>query len=388
MAIIQPVITGGGTTPTGTLPITNNGTYDVTNYASADVNVPTTAPALYREFQIEDGKLIPNKTTTHIMNFTGITSVDAEMLAYAYYKNHSITGVVDMSDIQYLEQNRCAMRAFMECTGITGVDLSSLKYIGYSNRGTDACNWMFNGCSNLVTANLSSLTHIYASGSATQMLANCPLLTTVNIGNLKEIWSSAATYMFASDTSLQNISLDSLVVIYDRGCMGMFWSDTGLTNVGLASLTTITDSYTCSQMFDGCTSLSSLSFPSLGSNSFGSYKNQFYKMLNGVTGCTVHFPSNLQSVLSTWSDVTNGFGGTNTTVLYDLPATYTLTGTDTKSYYRNPKYDTATALGWYDKSSTRATPYYTSGTTDPAVSDTIYSDAACTTAVTTISSIA
>ena len=44
-------------------------------------------------------------------------------------------------------------------------------------------------------------------------------------------------------------------------------------------------------------------------------------MLNGVTGCTVHFPSNLKSLMMYWSDVTRGFGGTNTIVLFDLPAT-------------------------------------------------------------------
>ena len=44
-------------------------------------------------------------------------------------------------------------------------------------------------------------------------------------------------------------------------------------------------------------------------------------MLSGVTGCTVHFPSNLESVIGSWSDVTDGFDGTNTTVLFDLPAT-------------------------------------------------------------------
>lgn len=37
-------ISGGGITPTGTISITSNGTVDVTQYASADVNVPSVTP--------------------------------------------------------------------------------------------------------------------------------------------------------------------------------------------------------------------------------------------------------------------------------------------------------------------------------------------------------
>jgi hypothetical protein len=73
--------------------------------------------------------------------------------------------------------------------------------------------------------------------------------------------------------------------------------------------------------FYACTALTSVEFPALKSTSFGSYTNQFNSMLSGVTGCTVHFPSNLESVIGSWSSVTAGFGGTNTTVLFDLSAT-------------------------------------------------------------------
>ena len=71
----------------------------------------------------------------------------------------------------------------------------------------------------------------------------------------------------------------------------------------------------------GQTTLMSVSFPALTSQSFGASTNQFSGMLSMDEGVTVHFPSNLQSVIGDWSDVKNGFGGTNTTVLFDLPAT-------------------------------------------------------------------
>ena len=86
-------------------------------------------------------------------------------------------------------------------------------------------------------------------------------------------------------------------------------------------LSNISASNVFRQAFQDCSSLTTLSFPSLTSNSFGAYTDQFQYMLSGCSGVTVHFPSNLQSVIGYWSDVIAGFGGTNTTVLFDLPAT-------------------------------------------------------------------
>ena len=112
----------------------------------------------------------------------------------------------------------------------------------------------------------------------------------------------------------------SVTSIGDYGLYYAFYGCTSLTSTGLNNVTSI-GNRGLYYAFYNCTSLTSISFPALNSNSFGSYRDQFYRMLSGVTGCTVHFPSNLESVIGSWSDVTNGFGGTNTTVLFDLPAT-------------------------------------------------------------------
>lgn len=92
--------------------------------------------------------------------------------------------------------------------------------------------------------------------------------------------------------------------------------------------------------FNGCSNVD-IYFNALNSGTFsggGGYKNTFVQLLRGATGCTVHLPSNLENNTiidttydymmddyvsnGTWvTNYTNGFYGTNTTVLFDLPAT-------------------------------------------------------------------
>jgi hypothetical protein len=100
-----------------------------------------------------------------------------------------------------------------------------------------------------------------------------------------------------------------------------FYTQHGITGVEFPSLSSLTGYRAFQYCFYANAHLTSISFPALKSDSFGTRTNQFNNMLQSVTGCTVHFPSNLQSVIGSWSDVSAGFGGTNTTVLFDLPAT-------------------------------------------------------------------
>ena len=224
------------------------------------------------------------------------------------------------------------------------------------------------------------------------MFDTCPNITSVDLSALEIVGAiSGANNMFYNCAGIISADLSHLTFLtFNNGCYGMFGNCSSLANVDLSSLAIVDKQVALSVAFRN-TALTTLSFPALRANGFGSLTNQFTNMLQGVDGCTVHFPSNLQSVIGSWADVTAGFGGTNITVSFDLPATATLTGADTISYVRNPKEDTATALAWRvmeNGTTIDWTPYYTSGLTDPAVSDTIYSDSACTVAVTTISSIA
>ena len=127
---------------------------------------------------------------------------------------------------------------------------------------------------------------------------------------------------FYNCTGLTSVNLSSLTTVSGNSVMAYTFANcTNLINVDLSNLTTISGSSALMFAFEFCKNLATLYFPSLTSTSFGSNTNQFNNMLNGVIGCTVHFPSNLQSVIGSWSSVTSGFSGTNTTVLFDLPAT-------------------------------------------------------------------
>ena len=187
-----------------------------------------------------------------------------------------------------------ALKPFATTTNNTSPNYSYVNYLD----GTD---------------NVSAVNIIRQIGVNTMKQLILPNLTYINSQ------LSCENYTNLEKADLSNVESGKFGRTF-KGC-------TALTEINLSKLSDLTTSRamggTASQggTFTNCTSLTTLSFPALKSTSFGSYTNQFDMLLKGVTGCTVHFPSNLQSVIGSWSSVTSGFGGTNTTVLFDLPAT-------------------------------------------------------------------
>lgn len=131
-----------------------------------------------------------------------------------------------------------------------------------------------------------------------------------------------AAYTFYECDGLTSVDLSNLQQVGHEGLRSAFEQCRNLNSVNLSSLQMI-DSDGLNSAFKSCTSLTSLSFPALNEASFDflGYLDWFTDMLSGVTGCTVHFPANVERFMSSLDDTKRGFGGYKTTVLFDLDIT-------------------------------------------------------------------
>lgn len=143
-------------------------------------------------------------------------------------------------------------------------------------------------------------------------------LLSANFPLLKEINKSGMTNALRGNTNLTTFSCPNLETLSGSGSLSyVCYQCSSLESVNFDKLQNLASS-SLYYAFGYCPQLQEISFPSLNVNSFGTYTNQFDNMLQGVSGCTIHFPAVLQDIIGEWQSVKAGFNGTNTTILFDL----------------------------------------------------------------------
>lgn len=261
-----------------TIDIKQNGQIDVSRYALANVQVGGVT-----RYVNQNGTLVLNNTTLIGGEFGDATNIGENALYYAFYRDTSLKGIVDLSNIITISGETACNNAFYLCTGISGADLRSLTSVN----GKQACNYMFYGCAGITNVNLSSLQSITGEQACQYVFNNCTGLTNVNLGSLTTINGKSA-------------------------CYGMFSGCTNLINVDLSGLTSISGQNACQYMFRNCSSLKALSFPSLTTVT----EDVFTNMLSGCSNVTVVFPVALENTIKSFTSYNNGFGGTNTNIIF------------------------------------------------------------------------
>jgi hypothetical protein len=285
-----PVIKSVGANNTDAY-IYENGEYEAkapfTGFGKVVVNVPNRpdeAPSGWIPRKVVNGKV---EIGTELPNFTGITDVGDYVYYNAFYTangNSDIKGNLDLSSLTEINGKYAFYRAFGGCFSLESANLKSLKSV----YGSYACSNMFSRCNSLKTVNLDSLEYLQGSSCFANMFENCSSLESINLGNLSVIDGNlCCSNMFSGCQSLKDVNLDKLR-----------W----LANASLYNA------------FKNCVSLQELNFPSLVLIT----DNSLNSMLSGCDGVTVHFKADKQSDWENLSSFLNGFGGTNTAILWDL----------------------------------------------------------------------
>lgn len=253
-----------------------------------------------------------------------------DMARYALYGRFTVT-----SQNNYLNIKSISFPDLEQITGVGAVSdiceynphLLSVSFPKLKTV-TDSNSSAFYFCQNLKSASLPELEKVSSAGASISNWFGTTALETISFPKLKEagnVNSSNGTGLSSICSGCRSLTSASLPVLETLGWYGLSnaFAVTALTSMTFPSLKRIRGMYSMQGCFRGTTTLTSLSFPALVTNFFDWQGGGriFEDLLRGVTGCTVHFPSNLESVISSWSDVTAGFGGTDTTVLFDLPAT-------------------------------------------------------------------
>lgn len=301
-----------GSSPTLiTKSITQNGTYNASSdnadgYSSVTVNVSgggggskfgATIDTLLGD--VDANGVLQQPTEQSDLVFTGVKNLSNYALYYKFCRTKAKS--VLFPDLEEANGTNCLSRSF---------DSSDIKTASFPKLiSIDGATYVFSS-SHLESVSMPNLTTVIGGGLMNGLLRafehtqitelNFPKLTTI-LGN-----GYALSYICNSCPKLETVRFPMLATIPTK-------SSSSYSNFSTA--------------FSSCQALKDIYFNAVNSNTFtGGYTYVFNSMFNNssgrTNGCTVHFPSNMQSIISGLNGYPT-FGGNASyiTIAFDLPAT-------------------------------------------------------------------
>lgn len=200
--------------PTGTVSITSNGTTDVTNYASASVNVQPTLQS--KSITIEENT---TQTISPDSGYDGLSSVQVTTNVSGGGGGGKYCLEIDISKV---------------VTSLTGVQhyITSAKDVDLE--GLENLSYIFTTCENMVEASIK------CSNSATNtsyMFYNCAKLEKIDMTSADTSYVNNMSFMFYGCTSLEDVG------VFPTGnttnMQSMFSNCPSLTNDSLYNILTM-----------------------------------------------------------------------------------------------------------------------------------------------------
>ena len=148
---------------------------------------------------------------------------------------------------------------FNGCSSLVSLDLSSLDTSSVTNM-----NQMFSGCSSLASLDLSHLDTSKVTDMC-NMFRECSSLTSLDLSSLDTSKVTDMKWMFCLCSSLTSLDLSSFDTSSVTDMGDMFSGCSSLASLDLSSFDTSSVTYMC-DMFSGCSSLASLDLSHLGTS--------------------------------------------------------------------------------------------------------------------------
>ena len=292
----------GGITPAGTIAINLNGTYDVTNYASAEVNVGDTPDYRYANGTVdraglkaigwtdEDVFTFEQNKTPHYPWQNDLYKVSDENKALYLLDDPNPKSYKDNPNIEYVPKKN--MESYFTKVSVWGGGFQNMTYIKgiplYDTSNMTKVSRLFSNCYNLITIpqlNTSNVTVMSKTFSGCRNLTSIPQLDTSNVTSMEGMFLNCNSLTTIPQLNTSNVAdmrqmfyyCSNLTAIPQLNTSNvadmrqMFYECQNLTTIPLLDTSKVTN---MNEMFRDCSKL--LTIPQLNTSNVTDMSSMFY----------------------------------------------------------------------------------------------------------------